>query len=126
MGTEDTAGISLARVLVNQAWSHPMTDEPLQEARDVLENALKLYPDHVATLTCLGAVLCDLRLHSDARAVLERAVRLGSTDRNTFFNLFVAMLGQTTRDEAHAVLDRGVHLERDESTWEAYFDPHAQ
>ncbi|TCV96430.1 hypothetical protein EC912_102781 [Luteibacter rhizovicinus] len=123
---EERTSVTSARALVNQAWSSPMSYEPLWEARTLLENALKVDQDNVVVLTCLGAVLCDLHLHPEARTVLERAVRLGSTDRNTFFNLFVATIDSTTRKNARAVLDRGAHLDRNEATWEAYFDAQAR
>ncbi|WP_266159527.1 UDP-N-acetylglucosamine-peptide N-acetylglucosaminyltransferase [Dyella silvatica] len=126
MDDEVSAGVTLARALVNQAWSSPMSYEPLWKARRLLENLLKVEQDHLLVLTCLGAVLCDLHLRTEAQAVLEQAARLGSTDRNTYFNLFVAMLGNATQQEARAALEQGVHLERDASSWEAYFDPHAQ
>lgn len=126
MEDEQTTGVALAKALVNQAWSSPMSYEPLWKARILLENLLKIDPDDVVVLTCLGAVLCDLQLRSEAQAILEKAVRLGSTDRRTFFNLFVAMLGRAPQEEARAVLDQGSHFECHASTWEAYFDAHAQ
>jgi predicted Zn-dependent protease len=102
-----------------------MSDQPLREARTILESSLQAGQDDVVVLTCLGAVLCDLQLHKQAQEALERAVRLGSTDRNTYFNLFVAMLASETMEDARAALDRGAHFERNPETWEAYFDPQA-
>ncbi|MGS0896402.1 hypothetical protein ACVBGC_28280 [Burkholderia stagnalis] len=119
--------MTAARALVNRTWTDDTTpyDALLQEARALLEKALEDTPDDIAVLTCLGAVLCDLRLHAQAREYLVAAIHLGSADRNTFFNLFVAMLDSSTTDEARAVMKRGAALEADPLTWEAYFDPHA-
>lgn len=125
MEEKETADVASARALVDQAWSSPMSYEPLRKARALLENLLKKDQDDVIVLTCLGAVLCDLHLRSEARVFLEKAVRLGSTDRNTFFNLYVAMLDSTTREDAESAFDRGEHFERNASTWAAYFDAHA-
>jgi Tfp pilus assembly protein PilF len=102
-----------------------MSDQPLQEARAILEKSLEGDQRNVVVLTCLGAVLCDLRLYAKAREYLERAVQLGSTDRNTYINLFVAMIDSEAMEDARAVLDEGVRFERNPETWEAYFDPQA-
>jgi tetratricopeptide (TPR) repeat protein len=102
-----------------------MSYGPLREAQAILESSLKADQDDVVTLTCLGAVLCDLHLYAQARENLERVLRLGSTDRNTFFNLYVAMLDSEAMEDARAALNQGVHFERNPVTWEAYFDPQA-
>ena len=117
--------ITSARALWKQAWRSPMSCQPLQEARALLETSLETDQDDVVALTCLGAVLCDLQLYAQARESLERAVRLRSTDRNTFFNLYVAMLDSETMEDARAALSKGANFERNPETWEAYFDAQA-
>lgn len=117
--------VTSARALWKLAWRSPMSEQPLQEARAILEKSLEADQRNVVALTCLGAVLCDLHLYAKAREYLERAVQLGSTDRNTYINLFVAMLDSEAMEDARAALDEGVHFERNPETWEAYFDPQA-
>jgi hypothetical protein len=119
--------VTAARTLVDRTWTNDPVpyDTLLGEARALLERALDDNPDDVAVLTCLGAVLCGLRLHAEAREYLVEAIHLGSTDRNTYFNLFVAMLEGSSMDEARAVLKGGAAFAADPLTWEAYFDPHA-
>lgn len=117
--------VGLARALWKLAWRSPMSYQPLQEARAILETSLVADQGDVIALTCLGAVLCDLHLYARAREYLERAVHLGSTDRNTFFNLYVAMLDGETMEDARAALNKGAHFERNPLTWEAYFDAQA-
>ncbi|WP_051138002.1 hypothetical protein [Burkholderia cepacia] len=119
--------VAAARNCVARTWTDDPTpyDVLLGEARTLLERALDDNPDDIAVLTCLGAVLCGLRLYAEAREYLVEAIHLGSTDRNTYFNLFVAMLEHSSVDEARAVLKRGAGFAADPLTWEAYFDPHA-
>lgn len=125
MHDRDSDCVTSARALWTQAWRSPMSEQPLQEARAILEKSLEADERNVVVLTCLGAVLCDLHLHAQARKYLERAVQLGSTDRHTYFNLFVAMLDSEAMEDARAALDEGLRFERNPATWEAYFDPQA-
>lgn len=125
MDGQASDGVNSARALWKLAWRSPMSYQPLQEARAILEATLEADQNDVVVLTCLGAVLCDLHLYAQAREYLEQAVHLGSTDRNTFFNLYVAMLDSEAMEEARAALDKGAHFERNPVTWEAYFDPQA-
>lgn len=125
MNNQASDSVTSARALWKLAWRSPMSYGPLREAQAILESSLKADQDDVVTLTCLGAVLCDLHLYAQARENLERVLRLGSTDRNTFFNLYVAMLDSEAMEDARAALNQGVHFERNPVTWEAYFDPQA-
>ena len=122
--------LTSARALVNRAWGAPASNrasysELLREAQALLEAELQVTPDDVAVLTCLGAVLCDLQLHSQALEYLARAIALGAIDWHTYFNAFVALLRCSTIDDARAMLTRGADFDADPATWQAYFDPHA-
>lgn len=118
--------LTTAKTIAARAWNNPASYHALlRESQELLEAARQRTPDDVAVLTCLGAVLCDLHLHSQAYTHLTRAISLGATDWNTYFNAFVAMLGFSTFDDARTMLARGAELEADPVTWKAYFDVHA-
>ena len=119
--------IEESRRLVDKAFANAeQSAVHLAAAQGLLAARLKEHPDCVATLTCLGAVLCDQANHRKAIRVLEKAVKLGSSDRNTYFNLGVALVALGARKEAMANFKRAQGLDAWPESWAAYFDAQAQ
>jgi Flp pilus assembly protein TadD len=100
--------------------------DQLEEARSLLQDALRENPNDTLLLTCYGAVLSDLGQHFYAEQTLVKAVDLGSQDRNTFFNLAVALMNlEGRRASAETWFKKAAAAVKDERSWEAYFDFHA-
>ena len=119
------AAIRTARRLVKEAWANDRRWERChREARQVLEQALARQRDHVALMTCLGAVLSDQGQHRAARTLLLKAVARKPRDANAYFNLAVATLNLGRHSEADRYFALAGKFARSRTTLEAYFDPH--
>ena len=101
-------------------------DANMAAAEAVLRRALAQSPQDVATLTCLGAVLCDQGNYQEAVTLLDLAVKLGSGDSHTHYNLGVVLLGHAQPGKARAAFKKAQGYPASALTWQAYFDPQAQ
>lgn len=101
-------------------------DANMAAAEAVLRRAVAQSPQHVATLTCLGAVLCDQGNYQEAVTLLDLAVKLGSSDSHTHYNLGVALLGHAQPGKARAAFKKAQGYPASALTWQAYFDPQTQ
>jgi len=101
-------------------------DENMAAAEAMLRRALLQSPQDIATLTGLGAVLCDQGKHQEAVALLDLAVKLGSGDSHTHYNLGVALLGHAQPATARAAFKKAQRYPASALTWQACFDPQAQ
>jgi tetratricopeptide (TPR) repeat protein len=78
------------------------------EGNEVLEEALRVFPDDIALTLRYGRSLAEQDRYLDATAVLEKTRSLGSRDASTYSLLAAAYGGSGKTDEAIGVLEAAV------------------
>lgn len=124
---DTTAALAASKALMQELHSDTSRwDENMAAAEAMLRRALLQSPQDIATLTGLGAVLCDQGKYQEAVALLDLAVKLGSGDSHTHYNLGVALLGHAQPATARAAFKKAQRYPASALTWQACFDPQAQ
>jgi tetratricopeptide (TPR) repeat protein len=86
----------------------------LDQALEVYEQSLILYPDYVWGWSDMGICLLEMNRHSEAERALTKAVELGANDVSTWAPLGAARLQQGNLEDAWDCLQTCVQIDVDD------------
>ncbi|WP_444921918.1 tetratricopeptide repeat protein [Microbulbifer sp. CnH-101-G] len=90
-----------AKSLIDETWKDSSKwHQNFDEAKGLLEQALRTNSDHEMTLINYGTVLCDMGNHKEATKYLKKAIDQGSNNKHAFYNLGVALINCSTHENA--------------------------